>query len=108
MSVKIDFSGQYSYTVQVQHDDLGDLGEATLLFGADHWPHLRFENWQSYDRLGDGKKYDRLRATTKDNETFTLLDCSVTGFYLSIDYVVAGDVTAQFKSIGVRFNDISE
>jgi ApeA N-terminal domain 1 len=108
MSVEIDFSGRYSYPVQVNHDDLGDLGEATLLFGADHWPQLRFENWQAYDRLGDGKKYERMRATTKDGETFTLLDCSVTGFHLSIDYIVAGDVTAQFKSICIRFNDITE
>jgi hypothetical protein len=108
MSSEIDFSGQYSYSVLVHQDDLGDLGEATLLFGAEHWPHLRFEDSQSYDRLGDGKKYGRLRATTKDGETFTLLDCSVTGFYLSIDYVVAGNVTERFKCIGIRFNDISE
>lgn len=108
MSIEIDFSGQYNYRVQVHHDGLGDLGEATLLFGADHWPHLRFKDWHAYSRLGDGKKHEFLRATTKDGESFTLLDCSVTGLHLSIDYIVAGDVTAQFKSIGIRFNDISE
>jgi len=104
----MDFSGQYSYTVQVYSDEMGDLGEAILLFGANHWPQLRFEDWQTYNRLGDGTKYDRLRATAKDGKTFTLLDCSVIGYHLSIDYVVAGDVMAQFKSIGIRFNDISE
>lgn len=108
MAIEIDFSGQYSYSVRVHQDDLGDLGEATLLFGSEHWPHLRFEDLRSYDLLGDKKKYHRLRATTKGGEIFTLFDCSVTNFYLSIDYIVAGDVPEQFKCIGIRFNDISE
>ena len=108
MSSEIDFSREYSFNVQVSHDELGDLGEATLSFGANHWPHLNFEDWQAYARLGDEKKHHRLRATTKDGEIFSLFDCSVVGFYVSIDYVVAGDVNDEFKVISVRFDDINE
>lgn len=108
MSFEIDFSGKYSFNVQVNHDELGDLGEATLRFGADHWPHLRFDDWQVYARLGDEKKYARLRATSRDGETFSLFDCSVVGFYVSIEYVVAGDVSDEFKAISIRFDDINE
>ncbi|MGY6239941.1 ApeA N-terminal domain 1-containing protein (plasmid) [Burkholderia ambifaria] len=107
MSNEIDFSSQYSYVVRVQHDDLGDLGEATLSFGVEHWPHVLFENSSSYTRLQEDKKHPRLRATTKDGKTFTLFDCVVVGFSLAIDYVVAGDV-AEFNRIGIRFNDINE
>lgn len=108
MPTEIDFSGQYSYTVQVLHDDLRDVGEATLLFGVEHWPHVRFENWQAHSHFVDGKKYDRLSAITKDGQIFTLINCSLTSFNLSVDYVIAGDVSTQFKSISIRFNDISE
>ncbi|WP_227105233.1 HEPN domain-containing protein [Chromobacterium rhizoryzae] len=108
MALEIIFSEQYSYVVQVFSSDMGDLGEATLLFGANHWPQLRFENWQTYSQLGDGKKFDRLQAISKIGEKFTLFDCSVVGHHMSIDYVIAGDVKAKFKSIGIRFNDISE
>jgi len=108
MSTEIDFSGHYSFDVQVTHDELGELGEATLRFGADHWPHLRFADWQMYDRLGEEKKYERFRAITKKGDVFTLFDCSVIGFSLAIDYVVAGDVTGDFKAISVRFDDINE
>ncbi|MGY4730692.1 ApeA N-terminal domain 1-containing protein [Burkholderia pyrrocinia] len=108
MSTEIDFSGHYSFDVQVTHDELGELGNATLRFGADHWPHLRFADWRMYDRLGEDQKYERFRATTKNGDVFTLFECSVIGFSLSIDYVVAGDVTGDFKVISVRFDDINE
>ncbi|WP_124516623.1 ApeA N-terminal domain 1-containing protein [Burkholderia stagnalis] len=108
MSTEIDFSGHYSFDVQVTHDELGELGEATLRFGADHWPHLHFEDWRMYDRFGDDQKCERLIATTKKGDVFTLFDCSVIGYSLAIDYVVAGEVTGDFKAISVRFDDINE
>ncbi|MBU9605277.1 hypothetical protein C6P98_14250 [Burkholderia multivorans] len=108
MSTEIDFSENYSFDVVVTHDELGELGDATLRFGVDHWPHLRFADWRMYDRLGENRKYERFSATTKSGDVFTLFDCSVVGFSLSIDYIVAGDVTAEFKAIGIRFDDINE
>lgn len=109
MSTEIDFSGQYGFAVQVHHEELGDLGDATLWFGADRWPHLYFADWlMTYGRLGGRKKFERLRATTSDGETFTLFDCSVVGFALAVDYVVAGDVTGNFKTISIRFDDVNE
>ncbi|MBY4802852.1 hypothetical protein K6W78_22990 [Burkholderia cepacia] len=108
MSIEIDFSGHYSFDVQVTHDELGELGEATLRFGADHWPHLHFADWRMYDLFGEDQKYERLIATTKKGDVFTLFDCSVIGYSLAIDYVVAGEVSGDFKAISVRFDDINE
>lgn len=108
MSDEINFSEQYSYNVQVYQDDLGDLGEATLVFGAGHWPQLFFEDLRSYARLGSEKKYSRLQAETKEGEIFTLFGCLVIGFCLSVDYVVAGDVKEGFKAISIRYDDIIE
>lgn len=107
MSTEIDFAGQYSYDVKVHHDDLGNLGEAKLVFGAEHWPHLSFESLSSYTRLKEDEKYHVLRAATKDGKTFTLFGCTVVGFSMSIDYVVVGEV-AEFNRIRIRFHDINE
>ncbi|MDE1715785.1 hypothetical protein PWG14_25285 [Chromobacterium amazonense] len=108
MTIEINFSKQYEYTVQINHDDFISLGEATLKFGSKHWPHISFEDWRASLQLIDKKKYDQLKAVTKDGHAFTLFNCSVTGHHVSVDCIVAGDVTGEFKSIQIRFNDISE
>ncbi|WP_146176155.1 ApeA N-terminal domain 1-containing protein [Chromobacterium haemolyticum] len=108
MTIKIDFTENYKYTIQIHHEDFLTLGEATLQFGSARWPHIYFEDWQASLKLVDKKKYDQLKAVTKDRKTFTLFNCSVTGRHVSVDCIVAGDVTGKFKSIQIRFNDISE
>lgn len=59
MSTEIDFSGKYSFAVRVHHEEPGNLGEATLRFGVDHWPHLRCVDWPTHARLGNGTKFER-------------------------------------------------
>ena len=105
MTDEMDFSGQYEHEVEIHHDSLGDIGKGTLSFGSEHWPHVSFKDWHVSARLGEGT-HRRIRATTSDGEVFSLFNCKVTGFGLSADYVIAGDVNDEFKCIKVRFTDI--
>ncbi|WP_041742129.1 HEPN domain-containing protein [Collimonas fungivorans] len=104
----IDFSKKYEYNVDVYHDDLGELGNATLSFGAGNLVHLHFKNWLSCRALEDEKTHRIVKAKTSNNEFFTLFDCVLSHSTLYANYVIAGDVTDEFKCIEIRYSNISE
>lgn len=105
---KFDFSKKHKYAVEVYHDALGKLGNATLAFGKRNFVRLKFEGHDVGGDLAYGKIYDVLKVRTIDGELFTLFDCKCYGFYCYAYYVVIGDVGDKFKAIQVRFSDVSE
>lgn len=108
MEDKFDFSKKFKYAVEVYHDKLGSFGNATLTFGKNDSVHLRFEGNILEKRKFPENEFNMLKARTNNGDVFTLFQCKYYGFTCYAYYVVAGDVGEKFKSIQVRYSDVSE
>lgn len=108
MTDEIDFSRSYEYHVAVSDDEFGEIGRAKLTFGGEIWPSLSFERPFSVSALTDGLKRSRLIARTDAGESFTLFECELRVLYAHVGLVVVGEVADHFKTISIRYTNVSE
>lgn len=108
MTSPIDFSKDYNYRVHVQDGELAKLGGADLSFGPGKGAQLVFKGLFKFAGIDKEKKYKRILVATEEGEEFTLFDCSVVGFSMSISYIICGNVVDVFDRISVRIFDLNE
>lgn len=108
MTEIIDFTQQYEFKVEVFDDVLGKLGSGTLHFGAERWTHINFDSLAVFEVLPEGKIHRALKAKTESGAWFTLFNCKRIYSSVGAAYVIAGDVSGNFKRIEIRYSDISE
>ncbi len=108
MTETIEFTKQYEFKVEVYDDVLGELGSGTLHFGAERWTHINFDSLAVFEVLPEGKIHRALKAKTESGAWFTLFNCKRIDSSVGAAYVIAGDVSGNFKRIEIRYSDISE
>jgi len=107
MTLETVFSVRHKHFVTVYHEEFGEVGQGTLLFGKGEWAHLNFR-LSSPSKLEDGETYPRLVAKAASGEVFTLFGCAFHVFYAAIDFIVEGEMSAEFPRICVRYSEASE
>jgi hypothetical protein len=92
MNNNFDFNSAHSLSVDVAHDELGQVGSASLKVGPKLPISLNFKTG-GFRKLEAGKKYERLTATAEDGQVFTLFNCEPYFDSVYADYIVVGDAT---------------
>ena len=108
MKLENAFAAAHEHDVEVYHDEMGEVGRGKLTFGDGEWAHLNFGHPSSSGKLVEGVTYPRLIARTVSGDVFTLFGFEFHGFYAFVDFMVEGDVGDAFRSIRVRYSDVSE
>jgi hypothetical protein len=103
----IDFTNQYEFQVDVLDHEHVKLGSGALKFGPERWIQVSFGGLE-FSGIPEGTEISKLIAVSQSGTSFTLFQCKRISFSISADYVVAGDVGENFKSIEIRYSDVSE
>ncbi len=110
----IDFSKQYEYEVNLNHEKYGVFGKGILSFGAGQQACLKLSSLANLDGQKKFQTITAITAITINGDYFTLFDCTYAdfGFYggFYVGYVITGDINTNNKldRIGIQFNDVSE
>lgn len=106
MRKTIEFTKQHEFQVDVFDHEHVKLGSGTLEFGPGRWIQVGglFES----GGIPEGTEFTRLMAVSQSGTSFTLFQCKRKDFDIIADYVVTGDVGEKFKSIEIRYSDVSE
>lgn len=107
MSRTIDFTKQHEFQVDVLDLDQAKLGSGSLKFGPECWIQVNSGLFE-FGGVPEGAEFSRLKAVSPTGKSFTLFQCKRIGFGISADYLVTGDVGEKFKSIEIRYSDVSE
>lgn len=108
MLSSVDFFRQYTFSVNIEHPDLGAIGRAELKFGNGSLAHVKFEEITSIIRLGDQSSHRKLVATTPGGDIFTLFDCKCTVFSVFANFVFTGEIEDKFNKIKIKYHELSE
>lgn len=103
----IDFTKQHEYQVDVFDHEHVKLGSGVLKFGPEHWIQVGF-GLLEFRGIPEGAEFSKLTTVSQSGTSFTLFQCKRIGFGITANYVVTGDVGENFKSIGIRYSDVSE
>ncbi|MCO1361014.1 hypothetical protein L0Y97_18905 [Burkholderia multivorans] len=106
MKTNFTFNEDHIFSVDVSHDELGQIGSASLTFGPKRPISLRFGNG-AFGKLEEGKKYDRLIASAQDGQVFTLFNCELHLIAVYADYIVAGDTADAFDLVEIEMTEIT-
>ena len=89
----MQFSEEHTYTVNLHHRDLGELGEAELTFGGERPVVAQMGLLSAGSRLGAKRSLDLVSAKTEKGHAFTLCQCTIHEFAIYATYLVCGDIT---------------
>lgn len=107
MSRTIDFTKQHEFQVDVFDHEHVKLGSGMLTFGPEHWIQVDFD-LSEFSGIPESTEFSKLTTVSQCGTSFTLFQCKLIGFCITANYVVAGDVGENFKSIEIRYSDVSE
>lgn len=103
----IDFTKQHESQVDVLDHEHVKLGSGVLKFGPESWIQVSFGVLE-FSGIPEDTEFSKLIAVSQSGTSFTLFQCKRISFSISADYVVTGDVGEDFKSIEIRYSDVSE
>lgn len=103
----IDFTKQHEFQVDVFGHEHAKLGSGVLTFGPERWIQVGFDLLE-FSGISEGAEFFKLTAVSQSGTSFTLFQCKRIGFGITANYVVTGDVGENFKSIEIRYSDVSE
>lgn len=103
----IDFAKQHEFQVDVFDHEHVKLGSGVLTFGSERWIQVSF-GFLEFSGIPEGAEFSKLTAVLQRGTSFTLFKCKKIGFGITANYIVAGDVGENFKSIEIRYSDVSE
>ncbi|WGS43146.1 hypothetical protein LFL97_06355 [Burkholderia sp. JSH-S8] len=106
MKNNFTFNDDHIFSVDVSHDELGQIGSASLTFGPKQAISLKFKHG-AFGKLEAGTKYDRLIATVQDGQVFTLFNCELHFIAVYADYIVAGDTADAFDLAEIEMTHVT-
>ncbi|WP_151201320.1 hypothetical protein [Herbaspirillum sp. B39] len=106
MTTKLSFTEDHSFPVDVFHDELGKIGNATLAFGPGKAISLTFQG-RTTAKLDTSKPYHRLVATTPEGRSYTLINCELNFGYIYADYILEGEAFNAFDFIEIEMTHIT-
>ncbi|MNR84304.1 hypothetical protein D3C72_151020 [compost metagenome] len=106
MNNDFTFNDNHVFSVDVSHDKLGKIGQASLTFGPKQAISLNF-NLGGFEKIEEGKEYDRLTATVQNGQIFTLFNCKLHFDTVYANFVVAGDTIDAFDLVEIELTHVS-
>ena len=100
------FNDDHIFSVNVSHDTLGEIGLGSLTFGPKQAISLKFGHGV-FEKLEQGKKYDRLIATVQKGREFTLFNCELHFNVVYADFIVAGNSTDTFDLAEIELTHVT-
>lgn len=107
MTNNISFNDDHSFPVDVFHDELGKVGNATLAFGPRKAISLRFRGG-TIAKFDTEKSYERLVATSLEGRSYTLFNCELHFGDVYAEYILAGEAFNAFDSIEIEITHITQ
>lgn len=103
------FAEEHTRTVELRHDELGNLGDGKLTFGGGQQVCAELSMHNSLPHSEAEYPLGVVRATDDKGKHYTLCGCVAYDFTIYADYLISGEVSElQFDRVDIRYSDISE
>jgi hypothetical protein len=107
MTLEINFAKEYTFTVDVFIDGLGEIGTASLTFGPSQVTALTF-NLGAFSKLDAKAQYKEVKVTSIEGYRFTLINCEFIAIQLTAEFIVGNHTKNSFKLAHVNYTEAPE